>query len=266
MDVDINKMLAYLRDELSSEDEATIDARIAEDDEFAWILERLHQKIIINEGTEEELEEFERVLAQESYRIANAENSGKKLSHKRSFPYYWIYAAAAAVALILAMFLWSQPPTSALDLGKEYLATSHYSDNIGSRGISSDLQERVNLAITLYRQKNVEGYRESIPIVESLLLEVDNAPLSLSEFTVQELRIIHAVSLLKIGQTELAIAKLTDLHAKVGQDKRNDIIWYLGMAHLQSGQLSEALPFMQTLTESSNSYQEKARIIVDLAK
>lgn len=257
MNYELNKMLAYLRNELPEEEEDNVEEQLDKDETFAWLMERLHQKLFVNGGAEVELKEFEQLLAEKTQVLSKA-NQTPSTSGTRQLWRPWPYAAIAATLALIAVIFFPREDESLQQIGKRY--SIHHPHMIGSKSESSSDRELLYTVLKEYQRS--EGEPEFYQEVAALfpeVLEIDD----LTTFERQELLLIYGVSLLKSGQIEKAISPLAQILDAGISNQSFAASWYLGLTYLQMDEsLEKALPLFQSITNSPNPYQREAEKIV----
>ncbi len=157
--------------------------------------------------------------------------------------FWWLGAIGLSLAIVLVIWInqskVSQNFSPYKKLSTELLSDSsaHFEDLIGIQDNSP-----LSRAMSLYGQRNSDGYRAAIPLFEQYQSQKND---SASDFPDLYLAICHT----QIGQTEAAQKILTPLQNSDIQSIANAAKWYLAVCYLQVGQSESAKTLFYTLKD-----------------
>lgn len=265
---ELSTMIAYLKDELTAEQELAVENRLAHDEEYAWIMECLHQKLIVEKGNEADIKELENIIVQEAFRLAQPTQILKEGSHKpvrsenekiRSIR-NWFYPLAATAAVILILFLIRyQGSNISTPEAEDYL--THYEDQIAYKGTSSHFQMRIDSAISFYRLANEKGYQQANPLLKKILIYPDSFP---SSFDYEEVKLVYGISLLFSNQHKEAIDTLSSIMTNGGREQRYTAKWYLSLYYFSQNQSIDTVKlYFEDIATTPNPYQDKAQKMIE---
>lgn len=257
MENTLQKMIAYFRDELPPEEEKIMEERIQGDAEFAWVMERLHQKLFVEDGTEEELEEMQRVLVEQAVKLSKGKATPE--GKIRQFPPTWSYFIAAAAIILL--FVWVIRPHDTLtpdEISRKFL--SHHDIQLSTRGSNSDFQKKVDQAVLTYQTANQQGYQQAVDLLADILSQKDSIS---SQYDLAELGLAYGNSLIMVGLLDEAIPVLQSILDDGAREQSTPAKWLMAHAYLRMERTAEAKSLLQDVSNQSGPYQQRAKEILD---
>ncbi len=259
MQTDEHKLIAFLKDELSPEEEAAIEARIHQDKDFAWVAERLHQALYVDQKSEEELIKFEKTLIDTAYQSANlSEKSTLPLPPDPLMNKWLLIFGSAAAAIFLIFFFWNNQPMPKNFLAQSYLV--HYEDQLNTKGVKEKFHRKVDQAMALYRDQTQPSYQQAIPLFEYVLSHPDSIT---SGFELQEITLSYAVALVLTKQYQKAEAPLNSIINDKAREQLMSAKWYLALSTYQADPSSEQYQqLIEEIANSKNPYQSKAKSLL----
>lgn len=244
LEKDIALLESYLEGNLGNQEKHRVEARIAEEEEFAKLSNQL--KVLV-EGIGyagrnkilQQLQEIETGLPEID--LNEADTPAKVVSLKQR-NHWWAAAASIAVLVVSGLFIFNQRLTPA-EVFENYIEAYPNIDRPTTRGeiIEMDIEYR---AYAAYDQYNYV-----------LAIEFFN---QMPETDMDSINYLYlGISYLMNNQSAEAINSL-DLAQKNAGNLRNQVNWYLGMAYLKSGDLEKAKEVFTILKNSDYAKSGKA--------
>jgi len=226
---DIIQIEAFLAQSLPSDQQQ----QLAQDEEFQ---ERLSVYQLAREAIE---------AAGEAHLKAQLTELYQPEARVRSLrPVYVALAIAAAVVLLLIVFLPRSQPTP-----QELFAANYEKPLLGSGQRAAAQQTWIN-ALSAYQADEFErarvGFRDILS--DTSFQETDLAQIYLG------------VSYIELGKTDSAHITLTEVPQ--GSDYYYDAQWYIALSHIRDGNPSEAESILMELVTSSRAYQTQAEALL----
>lgn len=232
----------YLLGQLAPDAHAAVEARIAEDSEYAsdvkamrWMLALAQAARLQSERDEEFGQVDEEVRAQVRASAERVRQQGRP-NWRRTF----YFSAAAAVALLAAVgaYLWVRPPLGKRLYAEHYTRAEAYTITQGSAAQDGMLQ---------YRDK---AYEKAIATLGQV---------PANDSTYVSARFYLAQAHMALGQTTAAVAVLEAL-VKLPMDEvlLHETEWYLALGYLDVGRLEDAKDYLQLLSDLPPGSARKA--------
>lgn len=234
-----DRIEAYLADELSPEDRADFEARCRQDAQWAEST-RLH--LLARQTLHESGREALKSRLDQRYQPEGSPSATRRPLWQQP----WIYAMAAAIALILLLVWWPKSPhyQSPQELYAAYMELPVPS---GLRSSTQDsLAQRWEQAMQAFQDS---AYQDAIRQLEPLIQ--DSSFLSQSG---NRARLYLGVAHLQLSQFEQAQAYLKSIAA--GSLYFDQAQWYRVLAYLRAGQVSPMLPLLHAIAEQENHYRQ----------
>jgi tetratricopeptide (TPR) repeat protein len=240
---------SYLQGSMTAEERENFERQMQND-------ASLQEEVFLHKALEDDLPgeselEFQKKLedVDKSWKRPESGKSGGKVV---SFQVWAV--AAILIVLIGAVFFTDIFKSSTSD--PQQLFASNFEpyqmilNTRSGQNLEGNKQEQLNEALEAYAQKK---YTKAASIFEDLTS--DNADQELYE-------LYAAVSRLAAGQAVTAAEKLEKLQSYSSPSLRQQIRWYLALAHLKSGQLEQAKKQLKKIGKDDFRYTE-ARDILD---
>ncbi|MEO0468946.1 MAG: tetratricopeptide repeat protein [Bacteroidota bacterium] len=238
----------YYDQKMTAAERAEIENRLQTDDSFAAQMSQYREaRQAVAVWSEEEIKaRFRRRYAE------HAESSVKEAKTIPLFRRSWLYAAAAIVVLLVAVFLGrSGRQASPEDIFGQHFSMPSLSSARGAEADSVAVLQR-------FQQANAWYLAEQYDSVLLVMPEIVND----SAFNRQASAWLHiGMSHYALGQEVQALEAL----AKVSTESPlvHQANWYRGLIFLKQGKLADARPIFTQLVQESRFYGKKAQEIID---
>ncbi len=236
----MDKMLAYLKGELSLEEEKQVEELIREDEGYAESLQLLDEQL--REEGEEAIVERASLF---KHALAEAHLAETSAPVSKVVPFYqkpWVMAAAAVVAILIAVFLWPEGKLQKNDLdnlAQAYLEES-YVPQVTTMGQTEEDLSRVAQAFAEGRGDEEVG---------TLIQLVEDDSLNLPPAKKTELILALAHYNLRQGHPDLARTRLAALPKGATKRQQAQADWFIALSHLYQKNAAAAQPYLEKLAE-----------------
>lgn len=237
---------SYLSEELSEDEKATFELRLAEESSFKEAfytykeLSTFLENKFENEADEKAFEANLKNISEKHF--SNNEANNKETSKPKVFNFYK-YAIAASVALLIGFFTFQQ------------FNTASYSDfaehEIISLTVRGEQDELLKIAETAFNAKDFE----KAEITLSKLLEANKSNI--------EIKLYKAITLIELDRFNEADGLLEDI-VKTPSAYKNKAIWYKALSKLKQKDYDACLRILKTIPEDADDYNKAQQLIKKL--
>jgi predicted Zn-dependent protease len=240
-----DRVLRYLRGEMSREEEAAFQAELKADPKL-YETYQFHKQVADGEAYRFKQEKKALLQALEAEQSAEPESATSK---RRAPVYLWLAAGIGAAAVALVVFL-ILPGQSAQELSQAYFSPfPDYTTETYRGGGPQPSEESESIFDRGMRAYRASEYSVAINRLQEAL-EKGEKP-ALSHFYL-------ANALMAKGKPDEALQHLTGLKPELRQDYQIQQQWYLALAYLQTGNEPKALPILNSLTEAEHFQHKRA--------
>jgi tetratricopeptide (TPR) repeat protein len=234
---DIDQAKKYLQGMMHAEEAAAFEKNLESDPQF-------REEFDFNRELLESMRiHYKATLKEKLHNLEGASVLHKQSSIK-STKIFRIAGMAAAIALAITLgygLLFN--PTDPQATFEQYYSPYYNVLDGAERSIEN---ESGDLAMRLYDQQR---YEEAVKVFDTALTkDPDNI----------NLQFYKALSLMSIGQADSAIVQLKQVLENTQDPWYEPARWYLGLAYLQSGDVSQAKGIFTAIMASDDSYSERA--------
>jgi lipopolysaccharide biosynthesis regulator YciM len=238
---DIDIIESYLAGKLPAEDRKEVEDRLLTDREFAQRVEIfMTLPHLVSESSHDFRNELEGL-----YQEYHQQNKTSDTVSRRTF----LMAASFALLIsIIGILIWLLP----VSLTPQEMYTAHFTvpaDNITVRN-EQDIPPALQSAMEAY---NEQAYPEAVTQFETIL---ENDPANVPVL------FYSGVSYLILKETEKAVQNLQKVMQTDDTTYKLTATWYLGLAHLEQGNIAQAREVFFSLKESGSSYARRADAIL----
>ena len=235
------ELVAYLDDTLSHSEERRVEAHLLD----CPLCDAAMQGFAAHPNKQAALAEIEaRSLPQTRHTQALKSEKTKRYNLN------WLYFAAAAVVICLPFgYHWYQTNTAIPALAAEY-STLMPAPQAVVRGENSAAKTEQEQAFATYEQAD---YNASFDAFKKIVAAEP-----------QNTEAAFYAGLSAMGKKDLENAQiyLEKVHLAPENENSDDALWYLAMLQLQQNKPERALDFLNELAASSNSWQQKAKVLI----
>ncbi len=245
MEDQFDQIEKYLREELNSEEKARFESSLEKHSDLKEKVEQQRQILKgIELGFNQELKEF--LIKEES----NLERTRHKETYRIRSLYPVIGIAATVSLVIIAYFTFRNKTIDTAELYAQYYQPY---PNVEAPISRSDANE-----FNPYGLYEKGEYAQALNLFTELRSSKpdDPAPLFYS-----------AICQMELGAADDAISSFKELLGFEANKYTRPSKWYLALAYLKSEQSSEAIPYLNELTQIDDVYAQKAsNILIELQK